>query len=124
MLPTRFHARSRYCPQLLAKIDFIPARADHLTSTGCRQDREFEGTRTNAVLLSEIRHKGAELGIRQCGMVLDRPELGLSRQQIFEMAAPACRVVALAITARGRPIQDRLDPTAYSTRRLRLHEPD
>src|SRR5262249_35415305 len=110
--------------QFLAKIDFIPARADHLSSAGCRQDRELEGARANAVLLSEICHKGAELGIRQCGMVLDRPELGLPRQQILEMAAPACRVVTLAITARGRPIQDRLDPTAYSARCLRFRQPD
>ena len=46
-------------------------------------------------------------------MVLDLSHLAASRQQVIEMAAPARRVVALAVAARRRPIEYAFNPAAF-----------
>src|ERR1700737_670698 len=56
-------------------------------------------------------------------MVLDTAHLALLRQQVFEMAAPARRILTLAVAARGRPVDDRLDTPAQPGSRLRLCRP-
>ena len=45
-------------------------------------------------------------------MVLDLAHLGARRQQLVEMAAPARRILALAIAAHRRPIEHGLDAPA------------
>src|SRR5687768_16740758 len=40
------------------------------------------------------------------------------------MTAPACRIVAAAIAARGRPVEDTFDPAAHTRGGFRLCGPD
>src|SRR5712672_4251852 len=67
-------------------------------------------------------------------MMLNAAHLGTRRQQVFQMAAPARRILALAIAARGRPVEDAFYPAAHPARGFWLlrpyrldrlqHEPD
>ena len=56
-------------------------------------------------------------------MVLDPADLGFLRQQVFQVAAPARRVLAGAVAARRRPIEDAFNSAAHPARRFRLHRP-
>src|SRR5689334_20318729 len=55
--------------------------------------------------------------------MFNRPDLGLLREQVFEMAAPARRVIARAIPARRGPIEHRFDPPADAACGFRLCRP-
>src|ERR1700724_2066146 len=57
-------------------------------------------------------------------MMLDPPHLGLFWQQIFEVAAPTRRVLALSIAARRSPIENAFDPAAHPACGLGLDCPD
>ena len=57
-------------------------------------------------------------------MMFDPAHLALLRQQVFEMASPACRVFALAISTGRCPIEDRFNPAPHPSGSLGLHCPD
>jgi hypothetical protein len=88
------------------------------------QDREFERTRADTVHPAQLDHERGDLVIRQRRMMLDTANLATTRQQVFEMAAPARRVFASAITARRRPIDDRFDAAAHPAGGFGLRGPD
>ena len=118
------HALGRDGPQPLGEVDLIPPGADHLAGARRGQDREFERAGADALLLPQLGHERGDLGIGQRRMVLDPPHLRSRRQQVFEMAAPPRRVLALPVAARGRPIENHFDPAAHPARGFGLLGPD
>src|SRR5262249_8714962 len=63
---------------------------------------------------AQLRHKRRKLSIRKRRKVFDATNSATCRQEIVEMSAPACRVLALSITARLGPIENAFNATAYA----------
>jgi hypothetical protein len=61
---------------------------------------------------------------RAAPRVLDLAHLGARRQELGKMAGPAARVLAPAVAAVGRPIQNGLHAAAEPAGGLRLRRPD
>ena len=57
-------------------------------------------------------------------MMLRLAHLRTRRQQLVEMAAPACRIFAMAIAAHGGPIEHGFDAAAQPVCGLRLLRPE
>jgi hypothetical protein len=85
---------------------------------------EFQRPGGAPLLLAQQIDESAGLAKGQRRMVLDRAHLRLPRQQVFEMASPAVRVLASPISARRRPIEDAFDAAAYPAGGLRPDSPD
>src|SRR5437764_13576549 len=124
MLLAGFHALAGYDPKPFVTVDFRPSRADYLARPGCRQDRELQSARRHALLMLQLGHKGTDLVIGQGRKVPDAANLPSPRHEVLKMAAPPRRVFAFAITARCRPVDDRLDTAAHPARGFRLRIPD
>src|SRR5262245_49312785 len=124
MLAPALHPLGGDGPKPLDGIDLIPARADALASPCRGQNRELERASGNTLLLLHLGHDLVILVIGQRGMVLDSADLAALRQQVFEMPAPPRRILALTITARLSPIQNRLYASANSPGCFRLRCPN
>src|SRR5262245_5012974 len=109
MLLTDFHPIARHYPNLLGFADFLPNRANRLSSARCSQYCKLESPSGDASLASEGNHKVRQLPIWQRRVVFYLPHLGSCRQEFAQVPAPPGRVVALAIAAHGCPIEHRFD---------------
>src|SRR5262249_51594066 len=101
-----------------------PPRADNLASSSGCQDGKLECARRDAPLLAQAHQEARQLRVWQRRMVFDPPHLGARRQQLIEAPAPSGWVLARAISAHLRPIQDGLDTPADAARSLGLRRPD
>jgi hypothetical protein len=59
------------------------------------EDPKLQCARSSPVLALEVPHEVGNFRIRKCSVVLDLLDLRAVREHFVEMAAPACRVVAL-----------------------------
>jgi hypothetical protein len=75
-------------------------------------------------LPAQLDHKVGDLAIGQGRVVLDPANLSFCRQQLVEVAAPPCRVLALPVAPSGCPIDDRFDAPPQAIRRFRLCRPN
>src|SRR5262249_34712991 len=96
MLLSRFHAFRRHHPYAMLKIKFLPASAKRLADTACRQNRDFQSTRGNAVAGSDLSHKRGQFLVGKRWMMLDRLYLGLSGQKVIEVPAPSRWILSRA----------------------------
>jgi hypothetical protein len=124
MLLLGLHAFRRNAPQLGVEIEFIERGPDGLARARRRQDREFEGTRRNAVFISQPSHEGREDFVGQGGMILDLAQLRSLREDFAEVAAPECRVFAGSPPPNLGESEHALDAPAHPACRLRLRLPD
>ena len=124
MLLPGLHPLARHDPKPFGSIDFRPSSADDLARPGCRQDRELQSARRNALLMTQLSNEIADPVIGQRREVPYTANLFSPRHEVFKMPAPPRRVLAFAITARCRPVNDRLNTTAHPARCFRLRVPD
>ena len=68
----------------LGDIDLVPSGAEHLAGSCRRQDRKLKRAGSNACVLPQRGHKGADFGIGQGCMMLDTLHLGGPRQQVIQ----------------------------------------
>ena len=102
----------------------ISSRADDFAGARAGQDRELQRASRDTLLRPQLRHERGDLGIGQRRVMLNPAHLGFLRQQVFQMAAPARWIFALAPTPRGRVIENAFDPAADPRSRLGLLGPD
>src|SRR6516164_2865182 len=107
MFTPAFHPARGHRPYLRPEIDFRPPCAEHLAGPGGGEDCEFKCPGRNSLPLAQLRHKRADLVVRERGMVLNRTHLGPAREQLIESAFPARRIIAVAEAPRGCPIKHR-----------------
>lgn len=109
-----FHSLRRDGPQLRLEVHFIPCGASYLARARRRKDRKFGRARRNAFGLREFHHERRDLAPGQRGMILDWCDLVWIGEQVFQVPAPARRVIALPDPADCRPVEDALDPSAQA----------
>src|SRR5258708_4677432 len=119
MLLVGLHAPRRYDPYAVGKIDFVPGCAAGFIEPRGRERDELQARGGDAAVLPELSHEGADLAVRQSGVVLDLGDLRARRQRVLEQATPACRIINCAIMVNGRPTEHVLDPPAHARCRLR-----
>src|SRR6516164_2465813 len=124
MLFVGLHAPRRHDPYAVGKIDFVPGRAAGFIEPRGRERDELQTGGGDAAILSELGHEGADLGVRQCSVVLDLGDLRARRQRVLEQAAPARRIITRAIMVNGCPTEHVLDAPAYARCRLWRLLPD
>ena len=76
------------------RFDLAPPRAEHLAGAGGGQDQQFERPGGDTVLLPQLGHEGADLGIGQRRVVLDPAHLARAPAAGFRdgrATAPGCR---------------------------------
>src|SRR5215469_15342854 len=110
---TGLHPLSRYRPHPFAEIDLGPGSTDSFACSGRGQNDVFEDACGDPLLSSELAHERTDLRIGQRPVVLDPSDLGFPRQQVFEMAAPASRVLTLPVAACRGPVEDCFDPPPH-----------
>ena len=103
MLAAGLHAIGGNSPDCAVEIDFGPSCVEHFACARRRENEELERERGHALLLAQLRHEGADLGVGQGGVMFDALDLGAGGQEFVEMAAPAGRVVAVAIARAPSP---------------------
>ena len=106
------------------QVDFGPARGDGLRGTGGRQNQQLHCPGRQPRLLAQLGHECANLGVGQRGVMLDPPDLGQRRQEIFQMAAPAGGILAAPMAASRCRIQYRFDALADPAGGFGLRGPD
>src|SRR5262249_46974202 len=92
--------------QVLSSKSISPHRAPITSPVLAAVRMANSSARPDALLLAQAHQEARQLGAGQRRMVFDPPHLGARRQQLIEVAAPARRVLARAIAAHLRPIQD------------------
>src|SRR5262245_41825960 len=118
MLAIGLHALGPDCPDSVGKIDFVPRCLAHFAAPCRGQDSKFECAGGNAGVLTQALHEGGQISIRQRSLVLS---LAIGRGKgALQIVAPASWIVPAAHSLHRRPVENRLDATSYTTRRLVL----
>src|SRR5262245_34507126 len=113
-----FHAPSGDGPDFLGRVHLVPYGADRVAGAGRRSDRKFESSSRHTFLLSQAGEEVGQLAVGKRRMMLDSADLGRCGEQMVEMAAPPCRVLALPKPANLGPIQYRFNSAPHAVRSL------
>jgi hypothetical protein len=100
------------------KTDFVPTSAKDFAGPCGSQNCKLKGTGGYTLTGPQGSHDRTDLGVWECGMMLNLTHLAARRQQDIEVPAPARGVFALPKTSNLRPIQYPLYSTAHSGGRL------
>src|SRR6476620_9359720 len=110
MLATGFHARGRDRPDSAVKIELLPPRAKHLARPCSREDRKFKRESGGCLPRLQIRHKGRQVVVAHCRVMAAREPLALW-QELVQVPAPTCWILAAAQTLPLRSIKHAFDST-------------
>ena len=95
------------------KVDFGPTQSKHFAGAGSRENAEFERERSQCVALAQACDESGDfLVVHRCMMATR--QLERLRQQVIQMAAPACRVFALPKALRFGGVQNLFNAAAHS----------
>src|SRR6516225_3527788 len=97
------HAFARHGPNAVG--DFGRPGHQHFAGPRSAKNAKLKRTRARAVFLPEHGHERRQCVVRHRGVMLDLADLRLLGKELVEIAAPARRVLAGAITAHPRPIK-------------------
>src|SRR5260370_16896522 len=103
MLLVGLHAPRRYDPYAVGKIDFVPGCAAGFIEPRGRERDELQARGGDAAVLPELSHEGAELAVRQSGVVLDLGDLRAPRHPLLHQPTPPSPIINSPIIVNAPP---------------------
>src|SRR5262249_21660729 len=94
--------------------DLAPTGADDFIGAPGSQDQELQRARLNIIALAQPLQEGRDVAIGQRRVMLDARQLLAGGQQMVEVTAPACGVLAVAIAVDPRPVEYVFNPAAQA----------